>query len=464
VGRVLNYLLVPLYTRAFTPSEYGVVTELYAYVSFLVIVLTYGMETAFFNFSKSENDAGKVYHTALLSLLFSSLVFLLLMVCFAGNIASSLQYEGHSDYIVWFAAIIGIDAITAIPFARLRLQEKAKYFAFVKLASIVINIALNVLFIKVFPAFGLYNPQIGVGYIFIANLIASSFTLLLLLPEFKLSLSFFDSGLLNKMLKYALPLLLAGLAGMVNETMDRILLKHLLPQNADKLNELGIYGACYKIAMLMTIFIQAYRFAAEPFFFGRAKEKDAKEVYADVTKYLVIACCIIFLGIMLNIDIVKYFIEERYFPGLKIVPVLLMANMCFGFFVNLSMWYKLSGKTKYGAYLALFGALITLLFLFLLVPKTGYMGAAWATLICYASMMLCSYILSQKYYPVKYDFKKISIYFAATALLFWISITFVNKLSLNLKLPINALLFILFVLLILLSERKSKTTPISPTP
>ena len=335
VGRLLNYFLVPLYTRVFLPAEYGVVTEFYAYVSFLIIVFTYGMETTFFRFNESELDKEKVFSTALISLLFSSA--LLALICFFGSsaLASMLRYPGHAEYVVWFGLILACDAVTSIPFARLRAQGKPGRFAFLKFVNILLNVALNLFFLLACPFFfkqeqgwlhdfvlQFYNPSFGIGYIFISNLLASVLTLLLLLPSFKGIGAGFDKVLWRRMMLYSLPLLVAGLAGMINETMDRILLKYLLPPDT-ALEQVGIYGACYKLSILMTLFIQMFRYAAEPFFFQQAKEDNARQVYADVMTYFVLACSFIFLGIMLYIDVVKFFIGPNYYPGLKVVPSLL---------------------------------------------------------------------------------------------------------------------------------------------
>ena len=391
VGRFLNYLLVPLHTNIFTqPGQYGVVTEIYAYISFLMIIYTYGMETSFFHFSEKDkaNDK-KVFGTGMMALLFSTLFFSGSVILFSGSLAEVLDYEKHPEYIIWMAMILGFDALTALPFARLRQQSKAKRFAFLKLLNIFINIFFNILFFIILPVWyrqedallnGLtkliYNPDIGVGYVFIANLLASAVTVLLMLPEMKFSRTDYDRALMKRMILYSLPLLVAGLAGMVNETLDRIMVKYLIDGPGNAMKQLGIYGACYKLSILMTLFIQAFRYAAEPFFFAQFKTGDARKVYALVMKYFVITCSIIFLAIMMYIDIVKYFIGKNYWPGLKVVPILLLANLCLGVFFNLSMWYKLTGKTIYGAWFAIFGAVITITFNFILIPELGYMGAA----------------------------------------------------------------------------------------
>jgi O-antigen/teichoic acid export membrane protein len=301
----------------------------------------------------------------------------------------------------------------------------------------------------------IYNPAIGVGYVFIANLIASIVTLILMFPDLKFNRDDYDKKLLGQMILYSLPLLVAGLAGMVNETLDRIMVKYLVPDSSSAMKQLGIYGACYKLSILMTLFIQAFRYAAEPFFFAQFKNEDARKIYAIVMKYFVIACAIIFLGIMMYIDIVKYFIGKNYWPGLKVVPVLLLANLCLGVFFNLSMWYKLTGKTLFGAWFAIFGAIITITFNFILIPKLGYMGAAWTTLICYCSMMLLSYFTGQRYYKINYEVKKILGYLFFAILLFLLSKVFINFVDpgMVLKLFVNTLIFVIYVFTISRIER-----------
>ncbi len=456
VGRLLNYLLVPLYTNVFSPSEYGVVTELYAYVSFLGVLLTYGMETALFRFSENKEDKDQVFSTSLISIFTTSFIFLVAVILFLKPIASGMQYEAHPEYILWFAIIIVLDAVTAIPFAKLRQANRPKAFALVKSTNIFLNIVFNLFFIvfcsrvyshpdsSFYPIVSkIYTPAIGVGYIFISNLLASIATLLMLLPgllnvKYKL-----DKVLLKKILIYSIPLLVAGLAGMVNETMDRILLKYLLPIGSDVMAQIGIYGACYKVSIIMTIFIQTFRYAAEPFFFAEEKNKNAGEIYANVMKYFVIACCLIFLGTLLYMDIVQYFVGEKFREGLFIVPILLMANLCLGVFFNLSIWYKLSGQTKFGAYLTIFGAIVTLVCNYFWIPRYGYAGAAWATLACYASIMVVSYFIGQRYYFIQYDLKRIVGYLLLAIALFFIS-KFFGTFSMTLRLCLNTLLLLSF--------------------
>ena len=433
VGRLLNYLLIPIYTRIFLPEEYGVVTELYSYVALFYVVLSYGMGTAFFRFSGEHKEPLKVFGTALYSVLISSIGFAALGILFAPFIASGLGYAQHVEYIRWFVVIIAADAFTTIPFARLRQENKALRFALVKLVNIGTNVLLNVFFLlycpyvlktmpgSSFAAFiqTIYNPQLGVGYIFIINLATSLLTLVLLAPELKGLKYGFDKALWRRMMIYALPLLVMGLSGTINESFDRILLKHLLPDKSTAMAQLGIYGACYKISILMTLFVQTFGFAAEPFFFGEAKKKDARATYARVMDYFVIVCLFIFLSVMVYIEFVKGFVGKDFYSGLHIVPILLLANMFLGMFYNLSVWYKLTNKTGYGAWVSLSGSALTLVANFVLIPLMGYTGSAWAHFICYLWILIISYLLGQKYYPVPYKVKRILFFtFLAVGLYF----------------------------------------------
>jgi O-antigen/teichoic acid export membrane protein len=466
IGRLLNYFLVPLYTYQFSTAEFGIVTEMYAYVSFLIILLTYGMETTLFRFSHNEIEKDKVYSTSLISLIATSSLFIVLATIFSQPIADLLEYGDHKEYIVWFTLIIGLDALSAIPFAKLREQNKATKFAIIKSINILINIGLNLFFIgfckqaydsKQPELLGLiervYDPEIGIGYIFISNLVASIFTIILLLPEIVKVNFRFDAALWKKMMIYALPLLIGGFAGMINETLDRVLLKYLLPDESTAVEQLGIYGACYKISIIMTLFIQTFRFAAEPFFFSNAKEKDSKQVYADVMKYFIIICSFIFLATMLNISWIQLFIGPDFRSGLGVVPILLLANLCLGIFFNLSMWYKLENKTRFGAYFSIVGAVITLVLNFLLIPKIGYMGSAWATLACYSSMMVISYFIGQKNYPIPYNLKRVLAYIGLSLILYWFSLC-LNIDSQSIQLIVNNFLLLLFMAVIYFNEMR----------
>ena len=420
VGRMLNYLLVPLYTYQFSrPDDFGVITEFYAYIAFLNIVLIYGMETALFNFSARRDDGRLVYSTALLSLWITTALFLAIALWQSSTLADLLGYRSNPQYVIWTAWILALDSIAALPFAALRQQQRAGRFALLKTINILVNVAASVFLIGICKwayesgrqegllgwVATVYRPEIGIGYVFVANLIASALTLVMLLPDLWVRLRF-DPALLRKMLTYALPLMLAGLAGMVNDMLGRVLLKYLSPgENA--LEQLGIYGACYKMSVLMIIFIQAFRYAAEPFFFAHYKQQDSRILYAVVMNWFVIACSIILLAVMMNMSWIQYFIGANYRSGIEVVPILLLANLCLGVFFNFSIWYKLTQKTYFGAYLTFWGAGVTVFLNFLWVPWLGYMGSAWATLVCYASMAWLSALLGQHYYAIPYDYRRI---------------------------------------------------------
>ncbi len=433
VGRLINFLLVPLYTRVFAPGEYGVVTEMYTYVAFLLIVLTYGMETALFRFSeKSPEQRNTVFSTSLLSVLSTSALFIFMVVLLRHPLAELMRYPDNTEYIVLLGCIVGLDTLSAIPFARLRAENKALRFAILKLAGIGVNITLVLFFLVLSPWLMqnasdavqqvislVYKPNIGVGYVFIANLMATSITLMLLIPVMRSVKPVINKVLLRRMLIYALPLLIAGLAGWVNEALDKLLLKYILPENI-AMEQLGIYGAVYKLAIMMTIFIQAFRFAAEPFFFAQASEKNARQTYAEVMNYFVMTCLTIFLGITLFIDIVKHFIGPAYHEGLVVVPILLIAQVFLGIYLNLSIWYKLTGQTTYGAWFAIFGAIITILLNVWWIPIMGYHGSAWATLVCYASLALLSYVFGQKHFKIPYNIRRLLTMFATAGMIFFL--------------------------------------------
>lgn len=423
IGRFINYLLVPLYTsnKVFqNPSDYGVVSELYAWVAFLMVILTFGMETAYFKFSNESKDKNKVFSTAFTTIIAANLTFLILALLFHQSIADALLFGNNPEYIILLSIIVVIDAVTAIPLAKLRADQKAKKFALIQLGSIGINIGLNLLLLLFF--FDKENPAQGVRYILYANIAASLFKPLMLKNNFVKVNFNISLPLMKSMLKYSFPLALAGLAFIINETIDRILLKQLTYHAnievfgaTDALNmaeaQVGIYSASYKLALLVTIFLQAYRYAAEPFFFQQANSPDRNKVYVKIMNYFVGVVFFVFLFVALNIDIFKHFIpNENYWEGLKIVPILLLANVFQGIYINQSIWYKLSGQTKYGAYIAVIGAFITIFVNIIFIPIYGYIAAAWATLIVYATQMTMSYILGQKHYPIPYNIRKFLLY------------------------------------------------------
>jgi O-antigen/teichoic acid export membrane protein len=427
VGRLLNYLLVPLYTAVFAnPSDYGVVSELYAWVAFLVVLLTFGMETSFFRFLQDKEDKEKVFVNSFLTVIGINVLFFAVLLFFNQNIADLMLYSEHNEYIILLGAIVCIDAVTALPLAKLRAENKAFKFAGIQLSSIGVNIILNLVFML-----GLFDParpEEGVLFILFANLFASLVKPILLYKHFLYLRFNFDKTLAKEMLWYAFPLVIAGFAGIINETLDRILLKHLLYDGSSQVSlkiaeaQVGIYSACYKLAMLVTILLQAYRYAAEPFFFAQLKNQDKNKVYAKVMNVFIAMVCLVFLVVSLNIDFFKLFIRnEAYYVGLKVVPILLLANVFLGIYYNQSIWYKLSGQTKFGAYIAIGGALLTVVLNVVFIPLYGYMASAWATLIVYASQMIASYLLGQKHYPIAYNLRKFSLYLVGALCLYFIT-------------------------------------------
>ncbi|MBB1073349.1 polysaccharide biosynthesis protein [Rhodoferax sp. 4810] len=419
IGRFLNYLLVPVLTYQFAPAEYGVIAEFYAYMGFLAVVLTLGLETGYFRFrTAGHDDPQRVYATTVRVLLVINSGLFFAIWYWQQPIADLLRHTQRPEYVVWAIAIVALDAIGAAAFARLRADNQALRFAGIKLIEIGINIGLSLFFIvlcqqafvnqshSVFAQ--LWQPDVGIGYVFIVNLVASSVKLLLLAPQFKDGLHGIDYDLLRRMLRYSLPLVMIGLAGIVNEMLDRAALKYLLPfDDQTNLAQLGIYSACYKLSVLMTLFIQAFRYAGEPFFFAYAKASDARQVYALVLNWFMIVCIFLFLLVTLYLNIFQYFIGAAYRDGLSIVPILLAANVLLGLSINLSIWYKLTDHTLLGATVALLGAVITIITLWILIPRYGYQGAAWAHLLCYSVMVIVSYYLGQHFYPVPYDLRRL---------------------------------------------------------
>lgn len=421
-GRFLNYLLVPLYTYYFTAAEYGVVSEFYAYAGFLSVFLLLGFETGYFRFRNKEDSSKDItYSTALIFVLLVNIVFFSLILASNQWLSAALNYASHPEYVLCFTLILTLDAIAAIPFARLRAENKAWRFAGIKILEILATVGFSLFFIVYCPKVyaenrqswlvTFYDPSLGILYIFIANLIASGGKFLLLSPELKGLAWGFDWALFKRMLGYSLPIVVIGFAGIINEMLDRALLKYLLPYDlTTNLKMLGIYGACYKLSILMSLFIQAFRYAAEPFFFAYADKNDARQVYADVLKYFVIFCVAIFLLVTLFLDFFQYFVGKEFRAGLEVVPILLMANLCLGVYVNLSIWYKLTDRTLMGAGVSVAGALLTIVLNWYWIPVSGYVGSAWATLACYAGMAFISYSLGQYYYPVAYQVKRILAY------------------------------------------------------
>ncbi len=410
VGRFLNWLLVPLYTQKLFAAEYGIVTNLYSYVALILVILTYGMETGFFRFVNHEKckDPMKVYSTTLFSVGSTAVMFVALILLFLSPLSGALNCGAHPAYVLMLALAVAVDAFISIPFSYLRYRKRPIRFALLRCVNIGLNIGLNLFFFLV-----IYNPEIGVGYIFFANMISSLLMLPLLLPELTGFRWCFDGALLKRMLAYSLPLLVLGIAGQMNQNLDKILLPYLLADRPDAWTQIGIYGACCKVALVMMMFTQAFRFAFEPFIFAqnRLKGDDKFNAYRDAMKYFVIFAMLIFLVVMFYMDIIKYFIAPSYWAGLRVVPIVMIADICFGVFFNLSLWYKLTDKTIWGTWFSLIGLVVTIGLNVLLVPRIGYMGCAWTSLACYGSMMLISFFVGRAKHPLRYPVKRIGAYF-----------------------------------------------------
>ena len=429
-ARFIGYLLTPYLTLTLTETAYGENSIVYAFIPFLNVIVTHGMETAYFRFGSKENEQ-KIYHTSSFSMILVSSIVIATMIFFGDNITNLLQINLHPQYITLMAWVVGLDALTTIPFSRLRLEEKPKRYAFIKVGGIIINILATYALISILPAYAKahsgsfianwYVEGYEVGYILIANIIQNVFVMLLLQKEIR-SLRFsIDFKLWRDMMIYALPLILVGFGGMINETLDRIMLGWWAPGGSPDANKalVGIYSACYKLAILITISIQAFRMGAEPFFFKQAQSDNAQKTYARVMKFFVITLCIMFLGVVLYLDIWKEFIRKpSMYVGLKVVPILLIANMFLGVYYNLSIWYKLSNKTMAGAWITLLGAAITIIINYFFIPYFGYMASAWATFFCYGTMMVVSYKWGQKVYRIPYATKKLIAYFVIALIIY----------------------------------------------
>ncbi len=454
IGRFLNYLLVPLYTYKIAAESggYGVVTNIYAYTGLLLVLLTFGMETTFFRFSNKENaNPDKTFSTSALTVGIVALLFATLTTIFLGPISRALNYADHPEYIEMMAIVVALDAFQAILFSRLRYKNRPVKFATLKLLFIVLNIALNLLFIVVAPAlkdsypdlFSWYRFENQVRYIFVANLISTSVVTLGFIPELRLLRLGIDRNLLKPMLKYTWPLLLLGLAGILNQVADKICYRFIVPGQEGEV-QLGIYGACVKIAMIMALITQAFRYAYEPFVFGSSKDKKSKETQAVVMKYFVIFTMTAFLAVMMYLDIFKFIISKDYWEGLRAIPIVMMAEVFMGVYFNLSFWYKLSDQTWWGAIFSGIGCAVLIAINFIFVPKYGYMACAWGGVAGYGICMALSYIVGQKKAPVPYEAGKIIMYMALAVALYWIS-TFTQVENTALRLIINTLYIIAFL-------------------
>ncbi|HSF44498.1 MAG TPA: oligosaccharide flippase family protein [Chitinophagaceae bacterium] len=433
-GRFLNYLLTPLLTTIFASQKYGDISILFASAAFLNVIYTYGMETSYFRFSNVHPEK-EVYNTGLSTMVITTVVFTAILFIPVQSLANYMEIGTHPEYVQWVLLIVALDTLAVMPFSRLRHEGRPRKFAAIKVLNILINIGLVIFFLvfckgqhekgaeNVFAL--IYNPSIDIGYVFIAQLVASGITLLLLWKEFT-SFSFVWNGkLIREMLIYTAPLVIVGFGGMINETIDRFMITSMYPGTSEEARSAnGIYSANAKLAIIITLFITAFRMGAEPFFFKQAKEENAQRTYARVMKFFVIACCLCFLSVMLFLDIWKYFMgvkkHPEYLEGLKIVPLLMLDKIFLGIYYNLSIWYKLTNKNLMAAYLTVAGAILTIGINWILIPRIGYIGCAIASFVCYGFMMTTSYVLGQKYYPVPYAWKKLLAYIVICLILFLI--------------------------------------------
>ena len=417
VGRFLNYLLVPIYTAAMTAASgsYGVVTEVYAWTALLMVILTYGMETTFFRFINKETENPQlVYGTVARMVGTTSLLFVLLCMVFLTPLTTAMGYADHPWYIGMMVWVIALDAFQCIPFAYLRYRRKAMQFAGLKMLFIILNIALNLIY------------YVGMGgsdvwYVFFFNLVCTSVVMVFLLPQLKEAKGF-DRNLARRMLKYAYPILILGIAGILNQVADKILFRHLYPDEAKGKTELAVYGACVKIAMIMAMLTQAFRYAYEPLVFGKSKDKDSHQFYALGMKYFIVFTLLAFLSVMFYIDLLKYILKPDYWIGLRVVPIVMMAEIFMGIYFNLSFWYKLTDDTRWGAYFSLIGCGVLILVNVLFVPTYSYMACAWAGFAGYGVAMILSYVVGQKKYPIAYDIKGITRYALLAAVLYGINL------------------------------------------
>ncbi len=440
VGRFLNYLLVPVYTIALPASSggYGVVTNIYAWVALVLVLLTCGMETGFFRFAnKGEDDPMRVYSTTLLSVSFGSLIFVALGLLFLEPIAGWLEYGGHPWYIGMMMIVVAMDAIQSIPFAYLRYKKRPIKFAALKLLFIFLNIALNLFYYVILKG----ND---VGYAFLFNLICTSVVMLCMIPELRGFTYVLDRELLKRMLRYSLPLVVLGVAGILNQVADKIIFPFVYPDEAEATVQLGIYGAASKIAMIMAMFTQAFRFAYEPFVFGKSKEKDSREMYAQAMKFFIIFTLLAFLAVMFYMDILRHVIGRDYWDGLRVVPIVMAAEIFMGIYFNLSFWYKLIDETRWGAYFSLTGCTILILMNIFLIPKYGYIACAWAGFTGYGVAMLLSYFVGQKKYPIQYDLKAIGTY-ALLAAVLYVAAEYVPIDNIYLRMAYRTVLLLLFI-------------------
>ena len=466
VGKFLNWMLVPLYTYVLQQqSDYGIVTNLYAWTALLLVILTYGMETGFFRFSNKEGENPQtVYSTSLIALFTTSLLFAVACVLWKNPIALALGYPSHSEFITLLGIVVAMDAFASIPFAYLRYKKRPLQFAALKLLFVFLNIVLNLFFLVLCPKIqnwaiisSWYDPNYGVGYVFVANILATAIQTICLIPailegfkgiKIRGLQGVFSWNLLGQMLRYSLPLLVLGVCGIMNQTLDRILFPFFYT-GADAQTQLGIYGACFKVAMVMMMFTQAFRYAYEPFVFAKHKDRESVEAYADAMKYYIIFSYMILLGMIFYLDLLKFIIAPSYWEGLKIVPIVLWTYIFQGVYFNLSFWYKLTDKTQWGAYFSLIGVIITFGLQAIFVPRIGYVASAASSTVCFFILMLFSYFVGCKHLSIPYDLRRIGIYTGVVVSILAGYYGLAQLLSMNAwaKMGIGSVLFIIYCVL-----------------
>ncbi|MEO7988984.1 MAG: polysaccharide biosynthesis C-terminal domain-containing protein [Chryseolinea sp.] len=456
--KFLNFLMVPLHTSIFLPAEYGVITYLYSYVTFINVIFMFGMETSYFRFAtKPGADEKKIFNLAQTVVVGISLILSVVIIGFASPIANALDIEGKSNFIIWMVVILFIDAVVAIPFARLRLQKRPLQFALGKIINILILVGLNWYFLTF-----LYDASIGVAYVFIANLAANAFYILFFAKTLISWRPAYEKEISSSMFSYGYPIMITGLAGMTNENFSRLTLKWWLPENfyPGRTSEfaLGVFSACYKFSVIMNLVVIAFRYAAEPFFFSNASDKNSPQLFAKVNHYFVIVCCVILLGVSTNLDILKYFLRrEEYWEGLSIVPILLLGYLFLGVYYNMSVWFKLIDKTYYGTIITFGGAIITFAANYVLIPQFGYVGSSWATFMCYFSMTVACYFFGQKFYPIPYRvLKDVGYILVASFLVYGTNQVIIDNQWL--ATGFHGLVLMTFILIAFIIERKELTS------
>ncbi len=419
VPRMFSFFLVPLYTELLPKEEYGRVNVIFAYLIFFNVILAYGMETSFFRFYNTEENKKSVVETSMVSIFWTTLLFLAVALLFRTSVSNFIQIDiQYITYIIW---ILALDALVIIPFSKLRAYQRPLFYAIIKIGNVAVNLGLNLFFLIYLPKIAtsypnsfissFYFEDFQVGYIFVSNIAASLITLLVLLPNYFQVKWKFNFDLWKRMMKYGFPIMIAGIAFAINDQFDKILLNYLLPADVAEA-QVGIYSACYKLGLFMVLFRTAYTLGIEPFFFSHASNENAKQTYATITKYFVIFGSLMTLGVIVFADVLKLIMirDSSYWNAMGVVPLIILANFFLGIYTNLSVWYKLTNQTHIGAYISIVGAIITLLLNYLLIPTMSYYGSAIATIAAYGTMMIISYVLGNKYYPIPYDMKKIGAY------------------------------------------------------